>query len=162
LVLVAGSSGATALSDTWTWNGQEWAQVPSGALPARQRPSVAWNPGRRRLMLFGGSRLNVAVGDTWEWNGTEWQLSPMSGPEAVQSAALTFSSHRQAMLLYGGNSEDIIQTSALWEFTNDGAWRYINGARDEQGMLFKVPEATLVDVPDLGTLLLMPSYFLIL
>jgi hypothetical protein len=64
---------------TWTWDGAQWHSLAVSSPPARALASMAFDPGSKRLILFGGFGLNPAVvlNDTWAWNGTSWsELAP--------------------------------------------------------------------------------------
>jgi hypothetical protein len=75
VVLFGGLSGRTALDDTWTWDGTQWARVEvTGATPPpRSHHAMAYDRQRGRVVLFGGALSDgTQLADTWEWDGTTW------------------------------------------------------------------------------------------
>lgn len=64
-----GADGSSALGDLWAWDGSEWREIASasaaGAPGARRDARLAWDPDRRRGVLFGGRHDGGAV-DFWE------------------------------------------------------------------------------------------------
>ncbi|MDQ1392352.1 MAG: large repetitive protein [Acidimicrobiaceae bacterium] len=70
----SGTSGPTALGDTWVWNGSTWSTslalsiLPTLSPPARIGAALATGPTNHRLVLFGGQSggsAGAALGDTW-------------------------------------------------------------------------------------------------
>lgn len=73
VVLFGGQSGtttATALGDTWTWNGSTWAgQTPASSPAARGGSAAAYVPGEG-VVLFGGVDASGSyLSDVWNWSG---------------------------------------------------------------------------------------------
>lgn len=96
-----------------------WQSVATFRRPSpRACHSMAYDPSRRRVVLFGGvDALNYSMayhrcdyangnplGDTWEWDGSEWQRvsADGEGPPARWSAAITFDEARGRIVLFGG------------------------------------------------------------
>ena len=72
-------SPPASVGDTWILDGKGWHEVPiaSGAAPAPRNSHVmAYDPVRRKTVLFGGSsfdgKVSTVYGDTWEWDGQSW------------------------------------------------------------------------------------------
>src|SRR5690606_12563295 len=54
-VVLFGGRGATALDDTWEWDGARWQRVEGAATPAgRFTHALAYDAARGEVMLFGG------------------------------------------------------------------------------------------------------------
>jgi hypothetical protein len=71
LVLFGGWDLTTTLADTWEWDGTNWHLLASTGPPDRQRPALAYDSTRRRLVMFGGIRGTAGgeattLNDTWE------------------------------------------------------------------------------------------------
>ena len=80
--------------DSWVWDGDVWTELaPPGPRPApRRSASLAYDPDRRRTVLFGGDDGNFGeLNDLWEWDGVRWfarpQLSVWPSPRADAGAA---------------------------------------------------------------------------
>ncbi|MCA8966329.1 MAG: hypothetical protein KDC48_15720, partial [Planctomycetes bacterium] len=75
-VLLFGGQGVlSTFGDTWRFDGISWTNVtPPNSPGARARPSMAYDPLRARVVLYGGQwpwQFN-ALDDTWEWDGNNW------------------------------------------------------------------------------------------
>ncbi len=74
---------------------------------ARSDPAMAYDPKRKRIVLFGGEALPVAgqreyLADTWEWDGEYWiQVSDM-GPRPQGAYAMAWDEAGQRLILFGG------------------------------------------------------------
>jgi hypothetical protein len=70
VILFGGYVGNAKLSDTWEWDGTNWAQkAPPTSPSARSDHALAFDSARGKLVLFGGGLSNNAANDTWEWDG---------------------------------------------------------------------------------------------
>jgi hypothetical protein len=96
-------------SDTWEWDGTIWAErAPRLRVPAaRQAHGMAYDPARRKVVMFGGSssdaplsRISV-TNDTWEWDGARWSqiVSPGAPSPRLDFAIATAGPH---VMLFGG------------------------------------------------------------
>ena len=126
VVLFGGESSATgpALDDTWEWDGGTWLlRTPQHRPPARHGHALAYDPLRRRVVLFGGvisDPLHQYRDDTWEWDGTDWtELRPGSAPAPRRMAAMCWDGVRQALLLFGGKTGSGAWSDETW--TWDGS-----------------------------------------
>jgi hypothetical protein len=91
---------------------------------------MAYDAGRRRVVLFGGS-LSLgpeALSDTWEYDGATWVKVALTGPPGRFGHGLTYDTQRGRIVLQGGATYikyppfgDLIATSLFdtWEY--DGA-----------------------------------------
>lgn len=66
----AGPAVAQLLGDTWTWNGNAWAQRSSTGPATRRMPGMTYDSGRATLVLFGGGGGVPSHADTWEYPGS--------------------------------------------------------------------------------------------
>lgn len=73
--LPAGRSD-TSFEDTWIWDGQQWKEIKMAGPTKRNSHVMAYDPVRRRTVLYGGGFWDGKVGtiydDTWEWDGKQW------------------------------------------------------------------------------------------
>lgn len=99
---------AQLLSDLWSWDGQRWTRVPAVGPGARAEASGAWDPRRRRLVVFGGYTARggaiESLGDTWEFGDGRWQArSTVISPSPRRGAVAAFDEHLGEVVLFGGN-----------------------------------------------------------
>jgi hypothetical protein len=73
--------GATAVSTfssltdgTWILTGGSWRELhPANSPSKRGSPSMAYDPARQRIVLYGGfDPSGNDLDDTWEWDGKDW------------------------------------------------------------------------------------------
>jgi Abnormal spindle-like microcephaly-assoc'd, ASPM-SPD-2-Hydin len=104
-------SEAVALSDTWEWDGQDWALQPTPpALTPRGDVGITYSDAAQRVVMFGG-------GVVWERAGTSWtQLSPTLSPPARAGPRLAFDASRATVVMFGGS-----WFSDTWEWSQ-GVW----------------------------------------
>jgi hypothetical protein len=116
MIVFGGLSAYTsALNDTWDLSLDPqpvWRQtVPPISNPpsARHDYAAAYDPIRRRLVLFGGNTCAGACyeGDTWLLNLSGppiWTKTDALGPAPRFGATMVYDSARDRMLLFGGGS----------------------------------------------------------
>ncbi|MFN0251626.1 MAG: kelch repeat-containing protein [Kofleriaceae bacterium] len=107
------------LDDTWVWDGIRWQQIVTQGPSPRADHSMAFDPIRGELVLFGGEVAidtqpipggftqftGVTKADTWRWTGETWELlSP--------STAATTGRGRMALFWTGTTIVSV------------GGWRY--------------------------------------
>ena len=116
--------------DTWTWNGVEWHRFSNGpeGPASRSMHAMAYDPERRRVVLFGGQRGRqpfTALGDTWTWEGSQWVEArdgvasvPTQPPSPTLSlAGVGYDDARERLVVVGGT-----ERFETWE--HDGkAWQ---------------------------------------
>ena len=99
-VLYAGLGNGSGLF-TWMWDGQAWAQQgPDPAPPRMYFPSLAWDPARAVVALFGRPLSQAAEDrplEMWDWTAGAWtRRTPRRGP--TQTAALVADERRRELL----------------------------------------------------------------
>jgi hypothetical protein len=107
----------TGASATWT------RLTPATSPPARYGHSMAYDPARQRVVLFGGRTgpTNAELlNDTWEFNGTTWnQIVPATPPSNRSDAPMVFDDLAGRVLMYGGfTSGGGTQTTYTWDGTS--------------------------------------------
>ncbi|MBI4324680.1 MAG: PQQ-binding-like beta-propeller repeat protein [Chloroflexi bacterium] len=126
-------SGNTILADTWEWDGTSWQEIPEANGPARAQHSMASDPKREVMVLFGGFDVRGSGPvDTWEFDGTAWRQAATEGPPgARQFPILAYDPLRQAITLCGGGEypplggPDYKYFNDVWEW-NGSAWSEIS------------------------------------
>ena len=96
------------LGDTWEWDGNSWTEiVVPGTLPLpRFNFSMAYDPAREEVILFGGIDINGDEnGNTWAFDGATWTQISSVGPSPRRFAAMEYDDAGQEMILVGGLPE---------------------------------------------------------
>ncbi|MFC1609839.1 kelch repeat-containing protein [Myxococcota bacterium] len=114
--------------DTWDWDGSTgtWTNVtPAGIKPmARAMPSLAYDSGRAKVVLFGGSDGVSHLQDTWEWDGSTgtWtDVTPVGDKPSARTAPMAYDSARGKVVLFGGWDGACRQDTWEWDGTS-GTW----------------------------------------
>lgn len=106
-----------------------WNPSTPGRYAARAAPAAAYDPVRRRTVMFGGrapgSPLNMRFDDTWEHDGDSWrQVFPATGPPPRDAGAMVYDAARRRVVLFGGHTGPSTYINDTWEF--DGTdWREV-------------------------------------
>ena len=152
-------AGKRFVNDTWLWDGRRWTQLKPKVSPKpdRDATSMAYDVGRKKMLLFGGSISLMVINpldETWEFDGTTWtQLFPTHKPEKRAAATMAYHPVTGRLMLFGG------QGSAgffgdTWEW--DGAdWKKVAG--QVQGLEAR-SGATLLTIPWKNTVYLVGGY----
>jgi len=118
-------------AQTLKWDGINWtALTPATVPPARFSPSMVYDAGRNRVMMFGGCgdvHCTIVFNDTWTFDGVNWtQLFPLHSPPPRRHAAIAYDPVAGVTVLFGGqttNSVFILGDQWTW----DGAdWTQTN------------------------------------
>jgi hypothetical protein len=110
------------LGDTWEWDGRAWRQVSTGGPGVRDHHTMAYDPARRQLILFGGSdSAGTQLGDTWTWNGRAWRRLASDGPPGRSTHRMAFDTRRGVLVLFGGWGAGGLLNDT-WEW-NGRVWR---------------------------------------
>ncbi|HXM53344.1 MAG TPA: hypothetical protein VN913_08710 [Candidatus Binatus sp.] len=112
---------SAAVGDTWSWNGTTWKQMkPKHSPSARQWASMAYDPGRKVIVLFGGDDGSNKLADTWIWNGSDWRQMKVTGPQARSRAVIAYDVVRKRTVLFGGtNGSTDLNDTWTW---NGSTW----------------------------------------
>ena len=113
-VLFGGNDGASALNDTWEWDGTGWTEkFPANPPSARSGHAMVYDTARQRVVLFGGTS---GGNQTWEWNGQDWtQMAPATRPYLRHDHAMAYDYGRSMVVLFGGDS-GIARNNETWEW----------------------------------------------
>ena len=122
-VFLVGGSLASGLSPDWCWSpaADRWEQLPPGP-PRRRFCAAAFDPRRRRLVVFGGDLPGgkTTLGDLWEWDGEAW--TQREGPGPLPRRGARFVDDGERLLLFGGGVAREHAYDDVW--TWDGVeWR---------------------------------------
>jgi hypothetical protein len=129
--------------DTWRWDGHSWTRLcdeSSCGVPSRYHHSMAFDPDRGQIVMYGGCRplagafdcTGALLSDTWTWDGTSWDsTSPSTAPSARVAHSMVWAEEAGGgtggVVLYGGcvGGEIMECTGASGEM-----WRWDGSARD--------------------------------
>jgi Galactose oxidase, central domain len=151
------SSGTTALSDTWVWNGSDWKKEhPAESPSARALPSMAYDAAAGKVVLFGGFDSSGTLSDTWVWNGSDWkQEHPANSPPARASAAMAYDEAQGQVVLFGGldSTSNLLRDTWVWNGTDwtEEDFEHPPVARFGAGLAFDAAEGQLVLFGGLST-----------
>jgi N-acetylneuraminic acid mutarotase len=126
--LFGGEENGKAIDELWAWDGKAWERQPADVRPTpRWRASLAYDPVRLSLILYGGSgnsadgsSIGGSLDDTWEWSpGKKWtQLRPAKSPALAAGHGMVTDSARGKLILFGGHTT-AGAPAQVWEW--DGA-----------------------------------------
>jgi len=120
VVLFGGlTPGGQALGDTWTWDGNIWAQQdPASSPPARHNAAMAQDGRRGTVLLFGGQAGGPGgtdLNDTWGWDGNAWtQFQPQANPLAQGDAAMVWDPTHHVTLLFSKDGTTWVWDGGNW------------------------------------------------
>ena len=128
VLVMFGGRDATALDDTWEYDGISWSQVLTPTSPpARFWHAMVYDSNRERVVLFGGGDPDNTIyyNDTWEYDGSDWQqITTAIAPPEMQVKTMVFDSERNLTVLVGGQGPGGTYTDT-WEY--DGSnWMLVN------------------------------------
>jgi hypothetical protein len=113
------------LGDTWEWDGSAWKALDVSGPSARSGAAIAYDPRRRRVVLFGGNDANA---ETWEWVGTGWRVLDAPTPGRF-NCAMAYDASRRRVIRFGGVSQGV-REAETWEL--DGTrWQRVAGPGPE-------------------------------
>lgn len=136
---------ARRLGDTWEWNGKSWVRVSTTGPSPRSGAAMAYDPGRRAVVLFGGS--GGPLGDTWSWDGSRWERLPIASAPGRFNTAMAWDPAMKRLVRFGGwNGTQ--RTSDTWELHRDG-WVAVEGVGPGSRN-----HSALVSAPDRASVLL--------
>ena len=97
-LVMLGFDRPTGTAHTLEWDGADWANVGGATDVEVAGSTMAYDPGRGRMLLF-----NPAGATMWEWDGTTWtQRTTPATPTTTRAAAMVWEDRRQKCLLFGG------------------------------------------------------------
>jgi hypothetical protein len=137
IVMFGGNAkwGSLTLDDTWEWDGTRWlARHPRHVPTARTGAAMAFDPVRRKIILYGGAdAMSRSLFDMWEWDGSDWQPIPIgASPPAVLDSAVGVDPVRRRVVLFGGlavvPNVGIVGYNETWEWDGQ-AWHNMPATR---------------------------------
>jgi hypothetical protein len=93
------------LGDTWEWSGNTntWEQrEPAASPPTRASASMAYDPVRQKMVMWGGWNGGRDV-LTWEYDGSTWRsFSPPNHPMGRDKHVMVYDAQLDKLVLFGG------------------------------------------------------------
>jgi hypothetical protein len=155
--------------EVWEWDGSRWWHRPAAVKPPpRTYAAMAFDPIRRRIVMFGGTQNrslqaeeNITLGDFWEWDGRTWrEIRTQVAPSPRLGATMVTDPVRKKVVLFGGgDGSDLlgspIPNDETWEW--DGVqWRQIAPSRRPWARCF----ANMAYHPPTGRIVMMGNWYL--
>lgn len=132
---------------TEAWEVMEWdgtgvvtarGGLPPGATPRYLWSGAAFDPERRRFVLYGGSGPGLRD-DTWEWDpeAGQWAVGQPSvpGPGPVRYGAMAYDSRRDRLIQFGGTYGTSDATTWEWQ-PGQTSWGEMNVKARPQARTF--------------------------
>jgi uncharacterized protein (TIGR03437 family) len=121
---------AQFLSDTWLWDGSNWAtQFPQNSPTGRTTPAMAYDSGHDQVVFFGGTvgAAGTERGDTWTWFGGPLPPTISGVVSASDFGAFSSVAPGSWVEIYGTNLAPSIQSWTSADFTGNNAPTMLNG-----------------------------------
>ncbi len=103
-------------SSTCRLEALEWRDVSPVPIAAHFSHSMAFDPVRQQMILFGGSNKSQYLDETWAWTGDRWKPliagrspSPRFGTPAVTDT------QRKRIVLFGGANDSFLDDTWEWD-----------------------------------------------
>ena len=123
--VLVGQGGA---GDIWELNGSSWRKACRGdcALngpPAALGLTAAYDPIRRRVVVFGGAVANTPTNETWEWDGAQWEQrcldTTCTPPPPRADHTMAWDPSRNAVVIFAGRGTGNVPRNDLWAFDGE-------------------------------------------
>ncbi len=111
---------------TWEYDGKNWRKVATGGPAPRGSVTMAYDPVRRRCVLFGGNDRTRVFNDTWEWDGSSWSRGPAGCAPPERWAAAMTHVPGQGIVLFGGFRTGATKPVLADTWLYNGSWIEIN------------------------------------
>ena len=91
-------------SEIWTWDGRDWALIPSAGPPGRYASAAAYDAKRDRIVSYSGrvGRQERITPDTWEWDRHTWTEMRDTSAGARDHHAMASDAARGRIVMFGG------------------------------------------------------------
>jgi hypothetical protein len=129
-ILYGGAWNTTFSTETWMWNGSNWALLnPANNPGLLAGHAMALDKAHNQLVLFGGTD-GVTFGNrdqTWVFDGVSWtQMHPTVSPPARFGHAMAYDEVSKKVVMFGGWSDSGTASDTwLWDGAN---WTEVQGS----------------------------------
>ena len=105
----AGTLWFLPMQTTWELGdgARDWrAKYPVPNPGRRSGATMAWDPVRKAVVLFGGSDGSKVFDDMWSWDGRKWERIALSSPRppGLWHQSMTLDESRNEIVMYGGGT----------------------------------------------------------
>jgi len=119
VVLFGGHDNGNKLQDTWIWDGKTatWTlSNPATKPPIRSGAGMAYDPVRKKVVLFGGDGGGFNRNDTWLWDGSNWtKVNPTTSPTPRTIMQMAWDGTH--VVLFGGFDGSSLDDTWIWDGT---------------------------------------------
>ncbi|HEY4179120.1 MAG TPA: DUF4215 domain-containing protein [Kofleriaceae bacterium] len=128
LLMFGGYDATTSYDELWAYDGTTWTRIDKPSIgewpPVLTHAAMAYDPIRKRTVLFGGQHMGNGSHETWEWDGTAWS----STASTLLPDNTAFYVDAPDNLAWDAAVQRVVHTdpSATWQW--DGAqWTHLGG-----------------------------------
>ncbi|RNC82308.1 MAG: hypothetical protein ED559_11155 [Phycisphaera sp.] len=124
ILLYGGERFGSFLSDTWSFDGNDWTHHASAVGPPGHRlADMVFHEALGVFVHFGGGAGpsgNTAFADTYHWDGQFWNAVFAPGPSERMSHMMAYDPIRQEAVLFGGLRPGFGNQSDTWTYDASG------------------------------------------
>jgi hypothetical protein len=105
-----GMTDADLMGDTWEWDGTRWQPGSStNGPPRRFHSAMAFDPVRRKLVLYGG----LYTSELYTYDGT-WTKLPATPGHGPEYPVMAYDSRRQQLTIFDELGETLVEQQGFW------------------------------------------------
>jgi len=122
VLMYGGWNGITGefFNDTWVWDGKDWAELPSGAIPLLAAHMLVNFSSENNVVVVPSAQYN-----TWKWNGSNWdEVFSLPKPSRADGRSV-YDSQYKRIVLFGGIENGSTFLNDTWVFDGE-TWILLN------------------------------------
>ncbi len=113
--VIVAYGGSANTYETWEWDGSAWTKNSPDHTPILDRPKLAYDSARARMVLFGKNPNGIY--ETWEYDGTDWtNRNPASAPSPVLTLAMVYDETINRTMLLTSEPFGASAVNRMWEW----------------------------------------------
>ena len=112
-------------STTWLLRDSLWTSLAVKGPGPRYHFGMAYDPVRKKAVLYGGYGPRGIQQDTWEFDGTIWSKITEDGPGPRGRFSMTWDSDRKMVIMHGGDvwkkkvDSSVYKDGEIWDLRGD-------------------------------------------